>query len=209
MSTKEKIIDTALILFNQYGTDKITTRHIAREIGISHGNVCYHYLKKEDIITALYHNLVAELDAAIAALQHEEANLELLLKTTQITFSIQYKYKFLLLDIVAIVRNIESIRVHFRALFMKRKAQFMHIIHMLIQKELLKNEIAEGQYEYFVAQFYIIGDFWLSEAEILFEGKEEDKLSYYINIAFNSLLPYFTEKGMQEAKRLQLLSRIN
>ncbi len=209
MSTKEKIIDTALILFNQHGIDKITTRHIAKEMGISHGNLCYHYLKKEDIITKLYQNLVVELDSAINSLQQEEAGLELLYKTTQFTFSIQYKYKFLLLDMVAIMRNIEPIRAHFQSLFIRRKAQFMFIIDTLIQKGLLKKEMIKGQYESFIAQFYIIGDFWISEAEILFQGTSEDKLQYYTTIAFSSLLPYFTEEGLREVERLQLLSRIN
>jgi AcrR family transcriptional regulator len=204
MSIKEKIINTALVLFNQHGIDKITTRHIAKEMGISHGNLCYHYLKKEDIIIRLYQNLVAELDIAITSLHQEEAGLAVLFETTRITFGIQYKYKFFLLDMVSIMRHIEPIRTHFRALFVSRKGQFSFIIHHLIQKGFLRNEIAAGQYERFIAQFYIIGDFWIAEAEILFEGTEEDKLQYYTNIACSALLPYFTEAGLQEVKRLRL-----
>ena len=40
MTTKEKIIDTALQLFNKQGIDPVTTRHIAKEMNISHGNLC-------------------------------------------------------------------------------------------------------------------------------------------------------------------------
>src|SRR4028119_370198 len=134
MTTKEKILATALQLFNTQGVDPITTRHIAKEMDISHGNLCYHYSKKEDIIYVLYQNLVKELDEEILRLQAGEPGLEMVLRATALTFRIQYKYKFLLLDMVGIMRRIEPIRLHFKELFVRRKAQFMHIINYLVAK---------------------------------------------------------------------------
>ena len=37
-STKEKIIAMSLEMFNRSGVENITTRHIAKELGISQGN---------------------------------------------------------------------------------------------------------------------------------------------------------------------------
>ncbi len=45
--------------------------------------------------------------------------------------------------------------------------------------------------------------FWLISAEILYEGKEEDKLPTYLNIAFTLIVPYLTEKGLAEYRELQ------
>jgi AcrR family transcriptional regulator len=204
MTTKQKIIETALHLFNRQGTDLITTRHIAKEMHISHGNLCYHYPRKEDIIIKLYENLVAELDQEIALLQKGEPGLEMLMQATATTFRIQYKYKFILQDMVGIMRRIEPIHQHFKLLYLKRKEQFLMIIQYLIMQGLIQEEVVKGQYENFIAQFYIIGDFWVSEAEILFEGTDEEKLSYYTRIAFSLIIPYFTRKGLEAYQNLQL-----
>jgi AcrR family transcriptional regulator len=202
MTTKERIVSTALHLFNQQGADPVTTRHIAKEINISHGNLCYHYPRKEDIIIELYQNLVEELDKEIASLQTGSPGLEMLMKVTATTFRIQYKYKFILQDMVGIMRRIAPIQQHFKKLYQQRKDQFRMIIQYLIAQELIQAEVVKGQYERFVDQFYIIGDFWVSEAEILFEGTEQEKLTYYTQIAFGLIIPYFTQKGLETYKQL-------
>ncbi|MDO1449088.1 TetR/AcrR family transcriptional regulator [Rhodocytophaga aerolata] len=203
MTTKEKIIDTALQLFNKQGIDPVTTRHIAKEMNISHGNLCYHYSKKEDIIGQLYHNLVAELDQEIAAIQSGVPSLEMLMQATAATFRIQYKYKFILQDMVAIMRKIEPIGQHFKVLYQQRKNQFRLIIQYLLMQGLIESEKVKGQYDNFIDQFYIIGDFWVSEAEILFDGPDEEKLAHYTQLAFSLIIPYFTPKGLEAYQYLQ------
>ncbi len=61
MTTKEKILEAARELFNKEGIDAITTRHVAARLGISHGNLCYHYPRKEILIEKLYYELVEKL----------------------------------------------------------------------------------------------------------------------------------------------------
>jgi AcrR family transcriptional regulator len=204
MTTKERILDTALQLFNKQGVDPITTRHIAKEMNISHGNLCYHFPRKEDIIIKLYQNLVEELDAKIVSLQTGSLGLEMLMKVTVTTFRIQYKYKFILQNMVGIMRRIEPIGLHFKALYQHRKGQFRMIIRYLIDQDILQEEMVKEQYEKFIDQFYIVGDFWVSEAEILFEGTEEEKLTYYTQIAFSLIIPYLTRKGLETYRQLLL-----
>lgn len=54
MSTKDKIIQTSIALFNQFGERAITTNHIASEMGISPGNLYYHFKNKEDILRHIF-----------------------------------------------------------------------------------------------------------------------------------------------------------
>jgi hypothetical protein len=137
-------------------------------------------------------------------LQTGEPGLEMLMQATITTFRIQYKYKFILQDMVGIMRRINPIHQHFKALYQRRKGQFQMIIQYLIAQGLIKPEVVKGQYDHFIAQFYIIGDFWVSEAEILFEGTDEEKLTYYTQLAFSLIIPYFTPKGMQAYRQLLL-----
>ena len=50
-TTKEKIIETSIKLFNEKGCLNTSTRHIADELGISVGNLYYHFKNKEDILS--------------------------------------------------------------------------------------------------------------------------------------------------------------
>ena len=71
-----------------------------------------------------------------------------------------------------------------------------------IEVGMLKPDIIEGQYENYFEQLFIISDFWISSAEILYEGKEEKKLEKYINITFTLMVPYLTEKGLVEYQEI-------
>ncbi len=55
--TQERILQTALKLFNEGDTQRATTNHIAKAAGISPGNLYYHFPNKEAIIRALYRRM--------------------------------------------------------------------------------------------------------------------------------------------------------
>jgi AcrR family transcriptional regulator len=197
MKTRDKILETSLLLFNAHGIDPITVRHVAKEMGISHGNLCYHFPRKEDIIQQLYLNLVAELDKEIHQLQTQSPQLNLILASIKATFTIQYKYKFILIDFVGIMRNIPAIRTHFRELFIRRQQEFFGLIQYMISIGYFREEQYAGQYRQFITSFYLIGDFWIAEAEILFEGTDEEKLEHYTQLAVSLVFPHLTPKGQQ------------
>ena len=52
-NTKKEIIDMAKQLFNERGFNSVSIRDIADALGISNGNVTYHFNKKEEIIEAI------------------------------------------------------------------------------------------------------------------------------------------------------------
>ena len=54
--TKEWILETACRLFNEHGSQAVSTKRIAKEMGISPGNLYYHFKNKEEIIRALVQN---------------------------------------------------------------------------------------------------------------------------------------------------------
>ncbi|WP_409424837.1 TetR/AcrR family transcriptional regulator [Pseudoalteromonas sp. RW-H-Ap-1] len=54
MNTKEKIIHTSISLFNEHGERAISTNHIASHLGMSPGNLYYHFKNKEDIIRHIF-----------------------------------------------------------------------------------------------------------------------------------------------------------
>ena len=59
MKTRDRIIHSATELFNDQGERNITTNHIAAHLGISPGNLYYHFRNKEDIIHSIFDQYAA------------------------------------------------------------------------------------------------------------------------------------------------------
>jgi len=61
MKTRDKIIQASIDLFNEQGERNVTTNHIAAHLGISPGNLYYHFRNKEDIILSIYDEYARDL----------------------------------------------------------------------------------------------------------------------------------------------------
>ena len=66
-STPDRILSTALQLFNQYGVDRVPLYKIAADVNKSPGNVTYHFPRKKDIIHRLVDNLEVEAAEVLAS----------------------------------------------------------------------------------------------------------------------------------------------
>ncbi len=61
-STRERILEECRVLFNERGPAEVTTAEIAATVGISEGNLHYHFRRKEQIVVALFDMFEAALE---------------------------------------------------------------------------------------------------------------------------------------------------
>jgi len=66
-ATKTKILTTALALFNDEGESNVSSVDIASVMGISPGNLYYHYKGKDEIIVALFEDFEDEIRQVLSA----------------------------------------------------------------------------------------------------------------------------------------------
>lgn len=206
MKTREKILETALRLFNERGISAVSSKSISEEMGISYGNLCYHFPKKDDIILQLYLNMQEKVDAQFRNIQQEVVNLEFMLSSLKVLFQEIYHYKFIYLGITKVVRHFDDIKEHAQ----KQQEQRWNILDMLstflVAKGYMKPFKDERQKNMLIHALLLISNSWISDAEVFFKGKEEDKVDYYMQLFFNLVRPTLTEKGKEGFQKVVPLS---
>ena len=173
---------------------------------ISDGNLRYHFRTKEDILYALYLDLVAQLNEAFDQHQRNPATLSSVSQALHYTFDQFVAYRFLLLDFTEIMRQYASIRNHYQTLYRLRQQQFEQVVEGLKLSGTLRDDIDRQQYANLAAHFNIVSDFWLAHAEILYPKDATNHLAHFARITLSLMVPYLTEKGRKE---YDLLSTAN
>lgn len=197
--TKERILDTALQLFNERGLAAVTLRTIANEMGISQGNLNYHYKTRQDIVEGLYHRLVVQMSTIVAAAgQSMPSDLAAIFEQSKEIMGAFYNYRFLMLDFVQIMRVHPSIHAHYQELTQLRAQQFATIFEQWTQAGIMLPEVYVGQYKALYQRQQIMGDYWLSAAITTHTTLSNQMIGQYCNLIFQALYPYLTEKGQAE-----------
>ena len=131
MKRKDKIIEQARVLFNAQGIDAISLKTIAKEMGISYGNVTYHFANKELLIQQLYQKMM-EAHYTISQQFHENNNLlEAIILAPLKTFDISFHYRFIFTDIAIISRKYPSISNHQKELTANRMQAFLPLFEQI------------------------------------------------------------------------------
>ncbi|PZX59124.1 TetR family transcriptional regulator [Algoriphagus ratkowskyi] len=196
IKTKEKILLTAIEQYNKIGVQGITSRHIASEIGISHGNLDYHYKTKEDIILAIYDKMREEMSDYFVARKENISPIEhvhlLLLQLEEF----QYRYRFMNLDVLEITRAYPKISALLQKTSEFRKLQ-MDSLFQEFRKEGYMIPVEPEILEQTQHIIRITITFWLSQREVLGTEKFTEKGSMVRSI-WAVIRPYLTETGKKE-----------
>jgi len=197
-NTKEIILDTSLSLFNSLGLSKVTLRTIAKKMGISQGNLNYHFKKREDIIEALYFQLVNNIDNSLSGFQDSKNPFQLLVSISQTIMSNFFEYRFFLLDFIQIMRENEKVKTHYSELSTRREQQFSMLFNLLVENDLMRKEILPNEYKNLYKRFQMLSEFWISDAEIHNSKITKKIISTYSEILTQAIFPYLTSKGQKE-----------
>lgn len=194
-STKSKILKSALKLFNSDGLSKTTLRTIAKEINISQGNLNYHFKKRDQIIEALYFNLVEEINYSIEKSLKFYNQLELIFSISKSMMNLFFEYRFIFLDFSQLMRQNKTIKQHYTLLSSQRKEQFKLIFDVLIDENVLRSEQLPDEYNNLYSRIQILGDFWMSSAQTTHKKINKSMIKEYGNIINQAIYPYLTKKG--------------
>ena len=98
MKTRDRILEMALKLFNEEGVAKVSTNRIADELGMSPGNLYYHFKSKEQLVEWLLRRLESDLSPFIQS-SNSLAALDDVWLSLHLSFEVIEKYRFIYTDI--------------------------------------------------------------------------------------------------------------
>lgn len=200
IKTKDKILLNAIEQYNKFGVQGITSRHIAAEMGISHGNLDYHYKTKEDIILAIHEKMRSEMSAYFISRKQESSSIEhvhlLLIQLEEF----QYRYRFINLDVLEIARAYPNIASLLQKTSEYRKLQMDALFQDFLADEYML-EIEKESYENIQHIIRIIITFWLSQREVLGTERFTEKGAMVKSI-WAVIHPYLTARGKKEQEKI-------
>ncbi|MGO4222011.1 TetR/AcrR family transcriptional regulator [Lysobacter sp. TAF61] len=160
--TRQRILESALTMFNALGEPNVTTNHIADELEISPGNLYYHFRNKDDIIEQLFARFEERMDAALAAPQGRLPGLEDIWLQLHLVFECIWDYRFLHRDLVEILSRNRRLRLRFARILRRADEQAHTVMRGLVQAGIMrasKDEVAAT-----ATNVLVIATFWLNYA---------------------------------------------
>lgn len=159
-STKDRILDAALALFNERGTDNVTTNHIAEALSMSPGNLYYHYRNKDDIIGALFDRFERTMTPLLESPASEAANVEDFWLFIHLLFERMWEYRFFYRDLDEITSRTPALALRFRSLVaLERKAVIALCTGLRAARAL---EAREAEIEALATNAVLLTTYWLS-----------------------------------------------
>lgn len=122
--TRERILDTALDLFNDKGSHQVTTNHIAEAMGISPGNLYYHFKNKAHIIQEILARLIVRFDSILTADQECPSGPDLIVAFIDHSADLIYAYRFIYIELAALMNQDDKFKQMYQAIKARRAAEF-------------------------------------------------------------------------------------
>lgn len=203
MSTRERIIDAAICLFNEAGTGPVSTNHIAQAMGISPGNLYYYFRNKEEIVHAIYDRLrpawevavtpQADRPPAVADLRH------LLAGHVRIVWAYRFYYR----ELPALLRRDPELAREYRAVRRAGIANIETLLRQFVDAGILVVPDADSALPELAQVCWILADFWLPFAELGDDPIGPADLDRGVALILRVLRPYFTADAGAELARLE------
>jgi AcrR family transcriptional regulator len=128
--TAERILEVTLELFNRFGEPNVSTTLISAELGISPGNLYYHYPAKDELINTLFERYEKALGELLGA-SDGVRNVEDAWFFLHSLFEIIWEYRFLYRDLNDLLSKNRMIETHFQAVLKDKTRAIRHLLAAL------------------------------------------------------------------------------
>lgn len=180
-STKDRVVSAAVEMFNESGVSAVTTNHIAAQLGMSPGNLYYHFANKEEIVRAAFDRMNALADDVWKAddaplpdgkKKANPARVDVLgLQRIVIgNLRLYAEYIFFARELTSLLRADPVLRERYAAISERRMEQLVEVLRPLVAAGLLKNVGDDDDLRALAESAWLIGLFCVPYAETTESG---------------------------------------
>lgn len=201
--TDKLILEKALVLFNEKGYEKIGMREIARELGISPGNLTYYFKKKIDILIALMEQFSADNSALYEEYFSSPPSVARFLALIKAVFISQIRYRGVYIGNQFIQEEVRlRDRFGYKTIAANRAATFKKIFTSLRAAGQLDTD-DEG-IDFLVSYMTLFGRFWISEAALFHQSPDTAQaIRHYLTMLVKLLSLFATEAGLESMEKFK------
>ena len=143
MKTAERILLTALELFNDSGENNVTCVDIALELDISPGNLYYHYKGKEVIVVALFEMYRERMDKILRSAQDVDLKVEDFFYFLLMILQSGSMFRFLYHNPADLIAKYSSVSKGFRRLVKAQEKSFSLLLTKYVEQGVMDLSISQ------------------------------------------------------------------
>ena len=157
--TAERILEVTLALFNRFGEPNVSTTLISAELGISPGNLYYHYPAKEELINSLFNrfeNALSELlNASDSVRDVEDAWFFI-----HSLFELIWQYRFLYRDLNDLLSKNRRLEMHFQSIIKNKSSAVKSLLDGMSRSGAM--QIDSREMDPTATSMVVVVTYWLS-----------------------------------------------
>ena len=157
--TRERILETSLALFNEFGEPNVTTTVVADDLNISPGNLYYHFHSKDEIVNALFAEFEREIEETLAAPARRAPNVEDMWLFLHLLFEAIWKYRFLYRDLDDLLSRNRLLEVHFKQILAHKVKTAAALCEGLVATG--EMQASRGELQALATNMAVIATYWL------------------------------------------------
>jgi AcrR family transcriptional regulator len=203
--TAERILEVTLELFNRFGEPNVSTTLISAELGISPGNLYYHYPAKDELINSLFDRYEKSLNELLNA-SDDVRDVESAWFFIHTLFELIWEYRFLYRDLNDLLSKNRRLETHFQSVLKNKTRSIKTLLDSLSRSNAM--HIDSREVEPTATSMVVVLTYWLSFEYVrdprnaLEPGSAQAALLRGAHHVLNLLVPYLESEQRAHLLRL-------
>jgi len=158
--TRERVLAESLRLFNERGEPHVTTGMIAGELGMSPGNLYYHFANKDEIVEHLFRSFEERIGIGPDDVREGPAAIEDLWLYLHLMLEAIWEFRFLYRNLDDLLARNRKLRDHFNRIVDTKHDTVVALCESLVRSRSLR--ATPAQIQTVARNVLVVATYWLN-----------------------------------------------
>jgi AcrR family transcriptional regulator len=162
--TRQRILEESLRLFNEQGEGNVTTGMIAAALGMSPGNLYYHFRNKEEIVERLFRQFAERMDVEPDIAADAPGVIEDLWLYLHLTLEAIWEFRFLYRNLDDLLARNRRLKASFNAIAERKLQGIVRLCQGMVQAGAMHASAEEIRT--LARNVLVVATYWLNFASL-------------------------------------------